>query len=140
MKKGNKTPTIVGEIYVTKDSGKRREFPTGSVRDRADDKPRYDLISPWALQRLAELYQRGAEKYGERNWEKGQPVSDILASLYRHLIAYMQGDVTEDHMAAVAWNAFAIMHFEELAKRGDSKAYDMLDQYASEVIAEELDI
>uniref|UniRef100_UPI001E4FF338 dATP/dGTP diphosphohydrolase domain-containing protein n=1 Tax=Acetomicrobium sp. S15 = DSM 107314 TaxID=2529858 RepID=UPI001E4FF338 len=32
---------------------------------------RYDLIPSDALRELAKVYTVGAEKYGERNWEKG---------------------------------------------------------------------
>lgn len=62
--------------------------------------------------------RKGAEKYAERNWEKGIPISRCIASLCRHLFAYMAGDNNEDHMAAVRTNASFIMHFEEMVKRG----------------------
>ena len=99
--------------YQTKDSGKRQEFSTGMVRDTQDDKPRYDLIPIEPLKRLADLYMRGAIKYTDNNWKKGQPLSRAYASLFRHMIAWRSGDREEDHMAAVAWNAFAIMYYEE---------------------------
>ena len=54
--------------YQTKDSGKRVEFKSGMRRDSTEGKPRYDLIPLEPLKRLAELYARGAEKYGDRNW------------------------------------------------------------------------
>jgi hypothetical protein len=98
--------------YVTKDSGERENFDTGARRDTQEGKPRYDLIPPKALERLAGLYARGAEKYGDRNWEKGIPVQRNLASLERHLQQWKMGEIDEDHLAAVAWNAFAIMHYE----------------------------
>lgn len=109
---------VVGGLYsdprtfVTKDSGKREEFSSGSLRDTQDGKPRYSLIPPEPLKRLADLYVRGADKYGEYNWTKGQPTSRILDSLMRHVEAYRSGETSEDHLAAIAWNAFAIMHFE----------------------------
>lgn len=99
--------------FTTKDSGKRQEFDTGMVRDTQDGKPRFDLIPTESLRRLADLYARGAEKYTPNNWKKGQPYSRAYASLYRHLIQWREGDKSEDHMAAVAWNAFAIMFYEE---------------------------
>ncbi|KKK94181.1 hypothetical protein LCGC14_2685460, partial [marine sediment metagenome] len=37
-----------------KDSGKRQEFETGSVRDTQEGKGRYDLVSPIFVRRLAE--------------------------------------------------------------------------------------
>lgn len=99
--------------FITKDSGKREEFPTGMVRDTQTGKPRFDLIPTEGLRRLADLYARGAEKYSDNNWKKGQPYSRVYASLFRHLIQWREGDRSEDHMAAVAWNAFAIMYYEE---------------------------
>lgn len=99
--------------YTTKDSGKREEFSTGSRRDTQHGKPRFDLIPTQPLTRLAHLYARGAEKYDDWNWMKGQPMSRVYASMFRHMIAFREGDKSEDHLAAVAWNAFALMYFED---------------------------
>lgn len=105
--------------YITKDSGQREDFATGARRDTQEGKPRYDLIPVEALKRLALLYARGAEKYGESNWQKGIPYSRVLASLLRHVYAWVEGDDTEDHLAAVAWNAFALMAYESRVRRGE---------------------
>jgi hypothetical protein len=70
------------------------------------------------LTRLAGLLERGATHYGERNWEKGQPVSRTLSSLWRHVIAYQQGENTEDHLAAIVFNAMSIIHVEEEVANG----------------------
>ncbi len=67
-----------------KDSGERREFSTGSVRDVRKGKGRFDLIPPCALLLLAQHYENGAVKYGDRNWEKGQPLSSYVDSMLRH--------------------------------------------------------
>lgn len=104
--------------FVTKDSGLREEFDTGSRRDSREGKGRYDLLPPEAVRRLAQLYERGAAKYGDRNWEKGQPVSRYLDSLLRHVFAYLEGERTEDHLAAAAWNAFSAITTEERAATG----------------------
>ena len=50
-------------MFETKDSGHRRTFETGAVRDRAKGKGRYDLLPPVAIKRLADLYERGGIKY-----------------------------------------------------------------------------
>lgn len=100
------------------DSGKRQAFASGAIRDTADDKPRPDLISPFATERLAEWLRQGAVKYKERNWEKGIPISRCLASLHRHLMRYQQGDRSEDHIIAVMCNAMFMAHFEEMIARG----------------------
>ena len=123
--------------FTLEDSGARREFVTGSMRDVDTDKPRYDLIPPEGLYRLAMLYTRGAKKYAPRNWEKGQPCSVVLASMMRHVEKYRQGDRTEDHLAAVAWNAFAIMTFEDRVEAGELPP-QLLDTGASEQVKAEV--
>jgi hypothetical protein len=94
------------------DSGLRDQFETGAVREVANGRGRYDLISVPAMYRVAMHYENGAAKYSERNWEKGIPISNCINSLYRHLLKYIDGETSEDHMAAIAWNVFAIMHYE----------------------------
>lgn len=98
--------------FITKDSGKRQEFTSGAVRDTVEGKPRYSLIPVAALRRWADLMARGAEKYGERNWELGMPTSRYLDSGMRHLFSYLEGDRTEDHLSAVLFNVGAMIHFE----------------------------
>lgn len=115
---GKKLPMIKKEFDSVKDSGERREFATGSVRDVRKGKGRYDLIPPYSLRRLAKHYENGAIKYGDRNWEKGQPVASYIDSLIRHGQDYLEGDRSEDHMAAVAWNAFAAMWTLEMIRQG----------------------
>jgi hypothetical protein len=99
------------------DSGKREAFHGGAVRDAAEDKPRPDLVSPFAMERLGEWLRKGAEKYEDRNWEKGIPISRCMASLVRHVLKYQQGESSEDHMAAVMCNAMFILHMEEMVER-----------------------
>jgi len=106
------------EFNEVKDSGKRQEFSTGSVRDTRIGKGRFDLISPIALKRLAKHYQNGSSKYGDRNWERGQPLSRYLDSLIRHAYCLLEGQKDEDHASAIAWNAMAFVHTEEMINRG----------------------
>lgn len=107
------------------DSGERRTFDTGAVRDAAKDKPRPDLISPYFLVRLGHWLRIGAmpkeeggKGYGERNWEKGMPMSVLVASAFRHLIGVMLGDTSEDHYSGLGFNVMALTHFDELAATG----------------------
>ncbi|MCX7429346.1 MAG: DUF5664 domain-containing protein [Planctomycetia bacterium] len=100
------------------DSGERQQFASGAVRDTAAGKPRPDLISPHAHMREGTWLGIGAVKYAERNWEAGIPISRCVASLFRHLVAYMLGQDNEDHMAAIRTNAGFIIHNEEEVKAG----------------------
>jgi hypothetical protein len=97
-----------GERMVYGESRAMREPDTG--------KGRYDLISPFALRRLAIWYELGAKKYDDRNWEKGMPFSRYINSAKRHIDKYLMGMEDEDHLAAAAWNIFAIMHHQELCQ------------------------
>jgi len=97
------------------DGGDRITFGKNAAqREPATGKGRPDLITPFALTRIAKWYELGANKYGDRNYEKGMPFSRYTASMFRHVIAWMKGDETEDHLSAISWNAFAIMHHQEL--------------------------
>jgi hypothetical protein len=100
------------------DSGERRQFETGAVRDRGGHKPRPDLISPHANLREGEWLRKGAEKYAVDNWTKGMPIRECVASLARHLESYKLGLTDEDHMAAIRTNAGFILHYEEEIKAG----------------------
>lgn len=104
------------------DSGKRQEFDTGSVRDTREGKGRFDLITPFAMRRVARHYEGGAIKYNDRNWEKGLPIMRYLDSAERHIndlkAAILLGEQTEDHAAAIAWNMLCFIHTEEMLKIG----------------------
>ncbi len=95
------------------DSGERQEFESGAVRDTAEGKPRPDLISPHFSKRLGFVLKAGAEKYEERNFEKGIQISRCVASLERHLMEYKLGKTDEDHLGHLAANVMMIIHFEE---------------------------
>ena len=93
--------------FTTKDSGKRKEFKSGMVRDIEEDKPRYDLLYFPMLKRWAELMARGAKKYGEGNWEKAEGEEELnrfKASALRHMIQWFEGQEDEDHASAVMFN------------------------------------
>jgi hypothetical protein len=109
--------------YVTKDSGVREEYESGMVRDTDSGKPRYDLMPVGPMKRLAELYARGAVKYGENNWQLAN--SDVemrrfRASAMRHMYEWLAGNEDEDHAIAVVWNVFAYLHTEENIKANES--------------------
>jgi hypothetical protein len=87
-------------------------FATGAVRG-TDVKARYDLIPLVGLRRLAETCAEGARKYGENNWARGIPSSNVINHALAHIANYLDGDRTEDHLAHAAWGLFVAMHNEE---------------------------
>lgn len=110
------------------------KFESGAVRgnDVAGSKgpfpARYDLISAVGLRRLAETYGEGSLKYNDNNWRKGIPMSNIMNHLLAHAVAYMSGDRSEDHLGHLAWNAFALMEFDETRQ-------DLNDLWGAKVVA-----
>ena len=101
-----------------KDSGKRREFATGSVRDVRDGKGRFDLLPPRAIREVAIHFENGSKKYGDRNWEKGQPLGSYLDSGMRHAFLVLQGEDDENHAAAAAWNLLCFLETRARIKLG----------------------
>ena len=136
---------------VIKDSGQRRQFDTGAVRDIQEGKGRMDLVPIDVLPTLmdsAEIasvvhhigefmqtgatlqlylaihafnrltgwttaqcvievskhYEGGANKYGERNWEKGISLHSYIDSGMRHLMKYIDNECDEPHDRAFIWN------------------------------------
>lgn len=168
--------------FVTKDSGKRKDFASGMRRDVEDGKMRYDLIYwPYFLDvywyftpenevdachnknyeelslellglltsdlsakgldweshqislqrilanilnnesidihtfttRLAGLMTRGAEKYGDNNWQKANSKEELARfqrSAMRHYFQFHDLDLEEDHLSAVGFNLGAIYY------------------------------
>lgn len=110
----------MSEQFIVRGMGQKKDVTalTGAQRDNQDGKYRFDLIGLHMLKRLSRLMEAGAKKYEPHNWAKGQETERTLASLWRHLIAYQEGDRVEDHLAAIVFNAMSIIHVEEEVKAG----------------------
>lgn len=94
------------------DSGMRREFSTGAVRDVSDDKGRMDLL-PWAaIMEVSKHASNGARKYGEHNVDKGIPTHSLCDSAARHLAKHFEGWKDEPHLLAAAWNLLWAIQME----------------------------
>jgi Domain of unknown function (DUF5664) len=105
------------------DTGARESFGQGmAVREADPNKPAVEGISPFAVVRLGMLMTRAKDKYGDyRNWEKGIPITRYIGAIIRHAFAYLARDTSEDHMAAVMWNAMCIMHHEAVGSTSGAK-------------------
>lgn len=97
------------------DGGDRMTYDhDGAMREPSTGKGRYDLVSPFAMQRIALWYELGSQKYAPRNWEKGIPFGRCIDSAKRHIDKFLMGKTDEDHLAAACWNIMAIMHYQML--------------------------
>jgi hypothetical protein len=100
------------------DTGERRSFSTGAVRDASLGKGHFHSIPPIALRKLAKRFEDGAKKYAKNNWMKGIPLSAYVDSINRHLLAIAEGDTTEDHHGALIWNSCAMTWTDEEIQAG----------------------
>lgn len=65
---------------------------------------RFDLIPPSVLREVAEVLEKGAEKYGQDNWKlitRDEHVNHAVAHLYKLL----EGDTSENHLVNVICRA-----------------------------------
>lgn len=98
---------------MIKNTGDNPEYTTGSKRENKEGKGRMDLLPACALIRLSKHYEEGAKIYGDRNWEKGQPIHQYIDSALRHICNYLDGAIDEDHLCAATWNLMGAMWTEE---------------------------
>lgn len=120
------------------------ELPEPEYDIEGSSSTRYDLIPYPALKRVADVYERGADLYGERNWENGMPLARLLDSSIRHLFQCIAGKEDEDHAAQGAWNALGFIETlwrieqdylpKSLDNRLDLKKKDLLNFDGEEVV------
>jgi hypothetical protein len=103
---------------MIKDSGTRQEFETGAVRDCEAGKGRMDLLPAHALMMLAKHFEAGATKYGDRNWEKGIPLSRFFDSALRHMLKFLDGKRDEPHLVAAVWNLTCLIQTRHWIEEG----------------------
>lgn len=99
--------------FVIKDSGKRKQFKSGMVRDTDEDKIDFSRILDGPMfERWAIHLTKGAIKYpdtklGVANWTLAAGEAELIRfkkSALRHFIQWFRGDTDEDHAAAVFFN------------------------------------
>lgn len=98
----------MSDNFTIKDSGVRKSFGSGMVRDVTDEKIDYSLALDGPMfKRYAIHLTKGAKKYAKRNWmlAAGEEEKErFKESALRHFIQWLDGDTDEDHAAAVFFN------------------------------------
>ena len=97
------------ENITIADSGTRSQFGTGAVRDGQTGKGRFDLLPFEALWEVSKVFEAGAAKYAERNWEKGIPLHVFVSSGLRHLTKWLMGRTDEPHLTMCVWNFLCLL-------------------------------
>lgn len=89
-------------------------------------KPQYHLLPLDAVELVTNVLQAGAEKYSERNWEKGMDWSRPYNALMRHMFAWWQGNKDDKetnlpHLAHAACNALFLLAYTLRQKGCDDR-------------------
>ena len=79
-------------------------------------KLRFDLVPSEALEAVVEVWTYGANKYADRDWEKGLAWGRIFAALMRHMWAFWRGESLDEesglpHLAHAAWCTLALLQY-----------------------------
>lgn len=91
--------------------------PTGGVK--ADGgKPRYDLLSEYALQEIAKVLSHGAEKYAPHNWRKGIEFNRLVRAAMGHILAFNRGEDIDPesnllHLAEACCNLMFLLELSQ---------------------------
>ena len=64
--------------------------PSGIKNDSG--KLRFELLPPEAIEQIVHVLTKGAEKYVQRNWEKGISYGRVYGALQRHLNEFWKGN------------------------------------------------
>jgi hypothetical protein len=92
------------------------DFKCYDRADRKNDgKPQLSYVDLKSLEPCARALEYGANKYSRNNWKKGQPASQILDSLMRHISALQDGEEVDaesglPHIAHIQANAMFLGH------------------------------
>ena len=88
----------------------------GGIKHDAE-KLKLELLPYDALLEVAKVYNHGAAKYGNRNWEAGMQWSRFFAAAMRHLWAWFTGENKDpesglSHLVHAAFCILALVAYE----------------------------
>ncbi len=75
------------------------EITVGLLQDKNNLGSRYNsgklqwsLVDFNSLESMVRVLEFGAKKYSPHNWKKGLPITEIIDSMMRHLVAFSNGE------------------------------------------------
>ncbi len=87
-----------------------------------------DLVSPYAIEKIAQVMTYGKKKYGANNWRAGITFDRLLAAVLRHINAYRKGQTLDpetglSHLAHAACGLSMLLEFEETRPDLDNRYF-----------------
>lgn len=123
---------MISGKYVINDDGTisaPSEPPAGIKHDQ--EKPDFSLLSPIALNKVAQVMTFGKRKYTANNWRGGIAYCRLVAAALRHIFAWLGGESMDpesgvSHLAHAVCCLLMILEFETTRP-------DLDDRYKQEV-------
>jgi len=113
-------------VEVSNFNGETRMIDASTGGEKGRKLARFDLLPPGALWTISEHFGKGAEKYAERNWERGYAWSLSYGALLRYLMEWWYGEdnapeLDSPHLAAAGFHVLALLHFAVHLPDGDDR-------------------
>lgn len=83
-----------------------------------DSKTPLALIPTYPIEQVASILNYGQKKYGQKdNWRKGMDWSRLISATMRHMLAWNEGDNTDEesglsHLAHAACNLLFLLEYQ----------------------------
>jgi hypothetical protein len=85
----------------------------------------YTQIPPHYIRALSSIFAEGAEKYGKDNWKRGlndpEWIEERINHAIDHLLRYLEGDRTENHLAKVGWAMCVLSERDRIQTKQEPK-------------------
>lgn len=97
-----------------------------------EGKNRFDLLPPWVIDQVVQVYTYGTIKYDDDNWWKGMPWKKVIGPMLRHIWKWLRGEKYDNesglhHLAHAAWQCLALMEYERNKIGRDNRVPYTLD-------------
>jgi hypothetical protein len=122
--------SLVKQVIMENTENKEKDFTATTSKGQGlrfnKGKLRYDLVHPKAFEDFVQVLTDGANKYYDRNWERGLSWTSVLASLKRHIAAIERGEDYDKesgrlHIAHAACNVHFLNAFYYSFPQGDDR-------------------
>jgi len=102
--------------------------PNGNTKGTKFDggKERFELVPMLPFLELSKLFTKGAEKYGDRNWEGGIKYGRLFNAALRHLLKWWLGQEHDQqdgqhHLIAAIWNMWVLREMQRIHPELDDR-------------------
>ena len=91
-----------------------------------EGKPKWSLVDFDSLEDMVRVLEFGSKKYGKYNWKKGLKTTEVVESLLRHCISYLNGQDNDEesglpHTGHIMANSMFLSHMMKFKPEFDDR-------------------